>query len=109
MFLIPIWEFQLLLLGILNANSKKEYKRINSSQNPVFRAILFYGKTDNYDYYVLLNFDGELPENYISNDTIIGGNLYTLVASKSIHQNDFNYLKTHFYSIETDLTEKVCF
>ena len=91
------------------ANSQKEFKAINPSAKSQFKNILFYGITDDYEYYVLLNFEGKLPENYISRDTIIGENQFVLVASNSIHEYDFNYLKKHIYTFGTNLTENVCF
>jgi|GEM_PF-780228 len=91
------------------ANSKKEFKAINSSAKPEFKNILFYGITDDYEYYVLLNFEGKLPENYISSDTIIGENKFVLATSNSIHEYDFNYLKTHIYAFGSNYLENVCF
>lgn len=91
------------------ALSNKEFKTVNPSRKPQFRDILFYGITDDYEYYVLLNFDGKIPDNFVSNDTVIKGNRYTLVASETIHNYDFGYLKTHMYSYGTHLAEKVCF
>jgi len=91
------------------ANSKKEFKSINSSAKPQFKNILFYGITDDYEYYVLLNFEGELPENYVSENKMIGQNKFVLVASSSIPEPDFNYLKTHIYAFGSNYLENVCF
>lgn len=91
------------------AISKKEFSLINPSQKPVFKDILFYGKTDNYDYYLLLNPKEKLVENYVFKDTIIGGKRYVIAASNSIHNNDFRHLTTNLYPSETDLLEHACF
>lgn len=71
--------------GFKFANNLKEYKKMKVKDEPNFKNIIAYGKSDvlKGDYYLILN-NEKYPQNFNYKDTIITGKKITIALNKII-------------------------